>query len=284
MRICGWRSLALVAFTFVIPQSTSAECTTACECQSKPRIAASFRQGHWFVVETDNFRVCCEGVQAPAQELARHAESLRKSLSEKWLGHEPAAPWVPKCQIALYSSQQSYVSAVGRGSERTVGSSLVDVTAGQITGRRIDLLGGGASYLSAALPHELTHVVLKDRFPITDLPRWADEGTAILADSQAKQARHLKDLRDSLARRSTFHAATLLTMDGYPQSDQWGVFYGQSVSLVKLLTQQKPAAQFVEFIEKANSAGYDAALQECYGIRDAKELDRQWRLSVKTTL
>ena len=173
----------------------------------------------------------------------------------KWLGGEPAGPWTPKCKIALYSSQQSYVGSVGRGSERTVGSSLVDVAAGRITGRRIDLLGDGTPYLSAALPHELTHAVLKDRFATTQLPRWADEGTAILADSQAKQARHLKDLKDSFARRSTFDAAALLTMDGYPQSDRWGVFYGQSVSLVKFLSEEKTSVQFVQFIEKANSVG-----------------------------
>ena len=284
MQIREWLTLALVTFIIITPLEVSAECKTACECSSKPRIGRSYRQGRWFVVETDNFQICCEGVQAPAQELARHAESLRKSLSDKWLGDELAAPWIPKCQIALYSSQQSYVSAAGRGSERTVGSSLVNVAAGRITGRRIDLLGDGTSYLSAALPHELTHVVLKDRFPTAKLPRWADEGTAILADSQSKQARHLKDLKNSFARGATFHAAALLTMDGYPETDKWGVFYGQSVSLVRFLSEQKTSVDFVEFIEKANSAGYDGALKECYGIKNANELDRQWRLSIKTTL
>jgi hypothetical protein len=148
---------------------------------------------------------------------------------------------------------------------------------GQISARRIDLLGGGVEYLSAALPHELTHVVLRDRFPATTVPRWADEGAAILADTDAKQGRHLRDLEDAIASRTTFTSATLMTMEDYPHPDRVGVFYGQSVSLAEFLIGQKKPGQFVEFIQLAAAKGYDAALRECYGISDVGELDHLWR-------
>jgi hypothetical protein len=186
-------------------------------------------------------------------------------------------PWRPKCEILLYPSQASYVAAAGRGSEHTVGSSLVNVEHGRIKSRRIELVGGRADFLSAALPHELTHVVLKDRFLSTAIPRWADEGAAILADTDAKQARHRTDLNDALHRHATFAAASLLTMDEYPGPDRMGAFYGQSASLTKFLIERGKPAQFVDFVELATAKGYDAALRQCYDIPNVDDLDRQWR-------
>jgi hypothetical protein len=202
---------------------------------------------------------------------------LRNALYAKWLGEDAAKDWNPKCQIVLHSSKQSYVSAVGRGGERTVGSSLVKTDKGHVKSRRIDLLGAGTNFLSAALPHELTHVVLKDRFTSTVVPRWADEGMAILADSEAKQGRHQRDLQQALAQRTTFHAVELLTMDEYPSSSRFGTFYGQSASLTGFLVSRKNPELFVQFLDRAREAGYDTALQECYDIAGVGELDRQWR-------
>ncbi len=276
-------ALALIILSYAVgPQRVIAQCScgVVCTCPDCPHIDQSYRQGRWFVLETANFQVCCEQAETPAAHLARHAETLRSALYTKWLGKAAPDKWNPKCQIVLYSSQRSYVAAVGRGSERTVGSSLVDVNKGRVTKRRIDLLGGSTKYLSAALPHELTHVVLKGRFSTTMLPRWADEGIAILADTEAKQSRHFKDLQHAIAGRTTFHVAGLLAMDEYPRSDRFGAFYGQSASLTDFLVNRKTPETFIEFIERAGSDGYDKALQQYYGISGLADLDRQWRQHV----
>ena len=198
-----------------------------------------YRRGRWHVVETDNFVVCCDASESSTKLLAHTAESLRRDLQKKWLGEAAASKWNPKCRIVLHPSLESYLAACGRGSEHTVGSSLVKVAQGEITNRQIDLLGGRADFLSAALPHELTHVVLKDRFPNEGLPRWADEGIAILADTEAKQGRHLRDLQQGIANHTLFDTPSLVALEDYPGSDRMGVFYGQSVSLVKFLVDEK---------------------------------------------
>jgi hypothetical protein len=205
---------------------------------------------------------------------------LRTALQTKWLGEVPSETWNPKCQIVLHSSQRSYVAAVGRGSERTVGSSLNRVEQDRVVCRRIDLLGGQTNFLTAALPHELTHVILRERFMTTKLPHWADEGIAILADTEAKQGRHFKDLQYAITGRTTFSVAGLLAMDEYPRFDRFGAFYGQSASLTEFLVNQKTPATFIEFIEQASSNGYDKALRQCYGISGLADLDRQWRQHV----
>lgn len=280
-----WKHLhaALLLFLFVVSHAISpsrvvaqCNCGTVCTCADCP-IKHRYQHGRWFVLETANFQVWCEQSETPATHLARHAEMLRNSLYAKWLGAEASEDWSPKCQIVLYCSKQSYVAAVGRGSERTVGSSLVKTDKGHIKSRRIDLLGAGAKFLSAALPHELTHVVLRDRFASNVVPRWADEGMAILADSEAKQGRHQRDLQQALAQRTTFHTVELLTMDEYPPLSRFGAFYGQSASLTGYLVSRNSPEQFVEFLDRAREAGYDTALQACYDIGGVGELDRQWR-------
>lgn len=235
-----------------------------------------------FVLETANFQVCCEQSETAARQLARRAETLRAALQSKWLGNKTSEAWKPRCQIILHSNKQSYVATVGRGSERTVGSSLVNIDKGRIAQRRIDLLGGSKEYLSAALPHELTHVVLKDRFISMKLPRWADEGIAILADPKAKQGRHFADLKNALAQSATFHAASLLMMDEYPRADRFSTFYGQSASLTEFLVSRRTPQEFIEFLEQADREGFDKALRGCYEISGVSELDRQWRRHLHT--
>lgn len=268
--------------------SADCNCAAGCNCPAGCCVKCCYKSGSWFIAETENFQACTTDSEKTARQLVETAEKLRGELREKWLG-EPTdatvadARWTAKCQIVLHPNLASYVAAAGRGSEHTVGSSLVKVNHGKINGRRIDLVGGRVDFLTAALPHELTHVVLKDRFTSTVIPRWADEGAAILADTEAKRGRHRNDLDDALQRHTTFTAASLMTMEDYPAPDRMGSFYGQSVSLAEFLIDRKQPARFVEFVELAATSGYDAALRQCYGIANVDELDRQWRQYAATT-
>ena len=261
------------------------DCCDCCDSSAACGETCCYRSAGWYVAETENFRGCATDSEKTAQQLAESAEKLRGELREKWLG-EPSdttdGAWHPKCEILLYPSQASYVAAAGRGSEHTVGSSLVHVEHGQIKSRRIDLAGGRSDFLSAALPHELTHVVLKDRFLSAAIPRWADEGAAILADTEAKQGRHRSDLDDAIRRHATFAPANLVTMDDYPGPDRMGTFYGESASLTKFLVERGKPARFIDFVQMAAAKGYDAALRQCYGISRVDELDRQWRRYVSS--
>jgi len=238
------------------------------------------RLGRWHVAETKNFYVCSDESAVHARRLAEGAEAQRTALQKLWLGAESDQTWSPRCHLVLHGTREGYVAAVGRGGQWTIGSSLVHADAGKITGRRIDLIGGPTPYLTAALPHELTHVVLRDRFPGEALPHWADEGTAVLADDAEKQFRHARDLQAALSTRTTFAAAELLNAGDYPDVSRLGTFYGQSVSLVKFLIDRKGHARFVDFLAHAARHGYDASLVEHYAIQGVRELDRQWRAVV----
>jgi hypothetical protein len=178
--------------------------------------------------------------------------------------------------VVLHPTQESYLAAVGQDAGGTAGSSVVQRLKECIAKRRIDLRGDCADYLTAALPHELTHVVLADHFSGQSLPRWADEGMAMLADSRAKQDLHARDLREARDLRTTIRLMDLLPSVDYPSSQQWGAFYGQSLSVVDYLVHRGTPQKFVQFLDAARAGGYDRALLDNYGIHGTQELDRLW--------
>ena len=75
---------------------------------------------------------------------------------------------------------------------------------------------------TAALPHELTHVILADCFVGRLVPRWIDEGAALLADPAEKQLRHKAEMAGALADRSAFRVVELLTLEDYPAEQPLG--------------------------------------------------------------
>jgi len=143
--------------------------------------------------------------------------------------------------------------------------------------RRIDLLARDRRTALSALPHELTHVVLADRFGQQALPRWADEGIATLADSAEKQRLHLIDLQRGLATGHTPRLTDLLFATEYPPARQRAIYYGSSLALVRYLSTLDRAERVLDFVEKSMHFGHQAALKEVYGLESLAQLERGWR-------
>jgi hypothetical protein len=247
-----------------------------CGCQSA--VQSPRRQGAWWVCDTASFRVWAASAQL-AEQVAIRSESLRRELRTTWLG-EPAErldPWQPRCQVVVHATAASYLAVIGRGGAGTAGCSTLTIDQGRVLSRRIDLRSDGRDPLTAALPHELTHVVLADRFADRPLPRWIDEGIAVLADPAAKQAGHQRDLHTALAAGSHFRVIDLVAMSDYPPAGRLHAFYGQSAALVRFLVEQRSPAAFVDFVDEALREGYDPALRRHYGVDNVGELDRRWR-------
>jgi len=266
--------LALFAADSTADRKSQSVGVAPCAC------CAQGQSGGWHFAESDNFRVWCQSNCGAADSIAKQCECARSDLQKKWFGKDLPADWTPKCDVVVHGSAEEYVRAVGQGSERTAGSSLVTVKAGRVVSRRLDLRADRGDALSA-VPHELTHVVLADRFIDRPLPRWADEGMATLADSATKRGEHRRDLLAAVDRRSDLRVAELLSMDGYPSGATWATFYGQSASLVEFLLERGEPEALVRFVSQAHLGGYDAALREVYGIAGVAALEKQWKASVR---
>jgi hypothetical protein len=224
---------------------------------------------------SENFHVESSATRCDARDIARRCEQWRRYLQAKWMGKEHRGAWKPRCTLVIHGQRGSYQAAIGRGLDRSFGSSLVNRRDGRISERRIDLLLNPSGVLSA-FAHELTHVVLADAFTGSQPPLWANEGIAILADSVEKQRLHRRDLNHSIQQQLHFHCAELVLLDSYPPGHRVPVFYGQCVSLVGLLTTLGGSEQLVPFLKKAEAEGYDKALRDFYGIEGLAELHRKW--------
>jgi hypothetical protein len=233
------------------------------------------RRGAWYVADSPNFQVCSLQSEAEARRIAMRCECLRNGLANTW--NVDGETWNPRCQIVLHPTAASYVLAVGRGGEATVGSSLATPLRGPIHTRRIDLRTDVDDVLVDALPHELCHLVLADRFRSAPAPLWFDEGVALQYDPAAKRRLHERDLRVSLQRGEVLPLAELLAQSSYPPQKQWAAFYGQSGSLVRWLLTKESPEKLVQFVGRWRELGASRALTETYGIAHLDDLYRQWR-------
>ncbi|WP_152099409.1 hypothetical protein [Lacipirellula parvula] len=224
-----------------------------------------------------NFQVCSLESAAGAFQTAEACEKLRSELAAK-CGFKPSA-WNPRCHVVLHASSKSYEATVGAAGRTTLASALVKRAQGGIASRQIDVRSDVDDFLTAALPHELCHVLLADHSPA--LPLWCDEGMALQFDSLEKQQLHDRDLRRSLSSGRALPLASLLTLRQYPAAEDWPAFYGQSASVVRCLLQLGGPEKLLQFAELQQSRGVDAALRELYGLRNAGHLAEIWHDSLR---
>jgi hypothetical protein len=130
--------------------------------------------------------------------------------------------------------------------------------------------------VEAVLPHEVTHVVVADLFAAQQIPRWADEGIAVLAEPESEQKLRAADLQESLASGQVFELQQLMSTDT-PKAKDWSLYYAQSVSITRFLVEQGTPAQLIQFVRETGRKGAEAALRDVYRIGGFEELQKQWQ-------
>jgi len=195
-------------------------------------------------------------------------------MIRKWFGDNPG-PWTPRCDIYLFATAQDYSKTTGVPAT-SPGHSTMQSEGDHVTSRRIDLHCDDPNMMIGVLPHETTHVVLAGRFGNHPVPRWADEGMAVLAEPRDRIERHLHNLPKHRADRHLFGTGQLMKLNDYPDPRYIGPFYAQSVSLVEFLSERNGHSVFAKFLRDGLDNGYEQALQRHYGIQSFNELEQMW--------
>jgi hypothetical protein len=234
------------------------------------------RQGNsWAMAETTHFRVLHLQSQEMAENVARVAETTRLTAARKWFG-EPLAPWPARCDIVLYNTADEYSRATEQ-SPRCPGHSTMPMEGDRVISRRVDLHCDDPNMCVGVLPHEVTHVVLAGRFPAA-LPRWADEGMAVLSEPPERIERHLRNLPGHAQQGQLFPLGQLLQfVKKYPEPQQIGPFYAQSVSLVDYLSKLRGPQVFAQFLAEGMRGNFEAALRKYYSFQTYHDLDTAWQ-------
>ncbi|MGH9677373.1 MAG: peptidase MA family metallohydrolase, partial [Candidatus Acidiferrum sp.] len=202
------------------------------------------------------------------------AETTRAAMIKKWFGDDPH-PWKPRCDIFIYNTAQDYSQATGVPVS-SPGHSTMKNEGARVLSRKIDLHCDDPNMLIGVLPHETTHVVLSGRFGDRPVPRWADEGMAVLAEPRERIEKHLRNLPQHRADQQLFTAGQLMKLENYPDPRYIGPFYAQSVSLVEFLSEKEGPQTFARFLRDGMAGGYEPALQRYYHMRNFAELQTAW--------
>jgi hypothetical protein len=228
----------------------------------------------WSVAETANFRIFHKQDRELVEKVARTAEETRATMTRKWFG-KAGDDWSPKCSLYLHETARDYSRITGV-SAASPGHSRIETEGERVVSRRIDVRCDTPSMLKSVLPHETTHVVLAGRFGKGPVPRWADEGMAVLTEPGDKLALHKKNLTRSRQDGQLFAVRDLMELDDYPKPRLIGAFYAQSVSLVDYLTRRRGAVAFSQFLREAMRDGYEKALKKHYNFQSFDELEASW--------
>ena len=230
--------------------------------------------GSWQTFDTPNFRILHQD-EALARQVAAKAEAARTQFTAFWSGSKTRVRWAPRCDLYLYPTASQFAEET-RQSAESPGFSTSELSGGRVTQRVIRLRADHAKMIEAVLPHEITHVVLADLFPVRQIPRWADEGMAVLSEPIAEQGLRASDLAGPLASGNVFDMTTLMTTD-YPADPLRAMFYAESISVTRYLVSQGTPPQFVAFVKESQTLGIEPALRKSYGIKGFADLDRRWR-------
>jgi hypothetical protein len=233
----------------------------------------------WKVRETPSFRILHTDPEL-ADKAAEIAEATRDVLLRRWSGSVPRGPWTPRCDVYLYPSPRSFSQMTGQP-EESPGFSTMGMNGGRIIARRVNLRADHPNLLKAILPHEITHVVLADLFPHQQIPRWADEGMAVLSEPVSEQNLRASDLEAPLGTGQLFKVEDLMRMD-YPEGKYWGLYYAQSVSLTRFLVEQGSPTQFIQFVQRSQQNNPEAELKRIYNIDGYIELQKRWLAYAQT--
>jgi hypothetical protein len=250
-------------------QAPDADEAAAAEVRHLPR------QGGWSVAETANFRILHNQPREVVEQVARVAEATRSAMIRKWFG-DPNPAWSPRCDLVLHATAQDYSQATGVP-PASPGHSTMHTEGERVVSRRIDLHCDDPNMFVGVLPHETTHVVLAGRFGGAAVPRWADEGMAVLAEPRERIERHLRNLPRHRQNHELFPVGQLMRLDAYPDPRYVGSFYAESVSLVEFLSREKGPREFAVFLREGLQGGYEPALQRHYGYRSFAELEAAWQ-------
>jgi hypothetical protein len=217
---------------------------------------------------TPNFIVHAPTPQV-AQQVGQMAEQYRRDKAIQWLGQE-MPPWPEPCPIHVK------VTMSGAG-----GATSFAFDQGRVLSQTMTIEGSYERLLNSVLPHEITHTVFAAYFR-RPVPRWADEGGAVLSEDDVERNRH-----DLLCRQvlntpgRAMPLRRLFALKEYPNDVM--VLYAQGFSVASFLVTASSRQAFLAFVAHGMQYGWDSAAQVHYRYRSVEELEQAWLTHMRNT-
>src|SRR5262245_45555635 len=223
-------------------------------------LGASFR--------TPNFDVK-DPTDQIAQQVGEYAERYRRQKALEWLGRE-MPPWPEPCPLHVK------VTMSGAG-----GATSFAFDQGRVLGQHMNIEGSLERLLNSVLPHEVTHTVFAHYFR-RPVPRWADEGGAVLSEDDIERNRHDQLCRQILNTPGRMiPLRRLFALKEYPGDVM--VLYAEGFSVANFLVNASSRPAFLAFVAHGMQQGWDSAVQTHYRYRSVEELEQAWLTHLRNT-
>lgn len=209
---------------------------------------------------TPNFTIETASPQM-AEEFGKAAEKHRRDLAVSWLGHV-LPQWYKPCSITVQG---------GRPQNST---GVFTFRNGEVFGWRMNLFGTRQEVLDNILPHEITHTILASHFR-RPLPRWADEGAALSAESASEIVAWRQSLVQYLKTKRGIAFNRMFAMTEYPRDLL--PLYAQGYALTDFLIRQSGRREFIKYLEDGlESDQWAVTTKDHYGYGNLGELQNAW--------
>jgi len=203
-------------------------------------------------------------VYADTREVAaavlQEAAALREHLAERWLGRQ------------LDDGEEKFLIMVHAGQTEYTDHRLRD----ELRGDRhmIWLRLPDQRQFQAGLSREMQFTMLN---LVTDeqLAPWALEGIAAMHDDDAALKTREQMLRWYQRTGNWPDCARLLGRERFFQKDR--ASHHHAASLTEFLLSRSGRSTLLNFAARGKTIGWDAALEQNYGLRDTQELQQQWQ-------
>jgi hypothetical protein len=210
-------------------------------------------------------------VDAPTPEIAQQvgqwAEYYRREKAIQWLGRE-MPPWSEPCPLHV---------KVTFGMAR--GATSFNFMHGQVW-QTMQIEGSLDRLIKSVLPHEVTHTVFAYYFRCP-VPRWADEGGAVLSEDDLERSRHDQLVRQILNAGRAIPLRRLFTLRDYPR--EVGALYAEGFSVANFLVATSDRRTFLSFVAQGMQGDWDAAAQTHYRYQSVEQLEEAWHTYLRNT-
>jgi hypothetical protein len=201
-----------------------------------------------------------------AQNVGQWAEYYRKEKAIQWLGRE-MPPWPEPCTLQV---------KVTRGSAG--GATSFNFTNGQVW-QTMEIEGKFDRLIASVLPHEVTHTVFAHYFRCP-VPRWADEGGAVLSEDDLERNEHDLMVRQILNSGRSIALRHLFSLREYPR--EVGALYAEGYSVAEYLVSSSSRRVFLEFVAHGMQYGWDSAARSYYRFQNIEQLQDGWISYLRT--
>ncbi len=203
------------------------------------------------------------------REFTQRCETYYHIITER-LGFERFNFWLweNRASIFIYKDKQDYLqdSAQPEWSAAAV----------QVHRKFINTFYFEEKFFDLVLPHELTHIILRE-FITADarVPLWFEEGLAC-ANEKDSRSRYLLFTRGAV-KGQTYLSVPQMEAMGRPGTDSPNLFYATAGSLIIFLLEEYQKQDFIQLCrELRDGASFYGAMQKVYGITDGADLNQKF--------